>query len=1287
MYTTLTHNKKFLTRKFLSIALVVLMMLVLVSINPQTALAYAQNLGNVISATVNGDSITILVDNGAEPDDDILELQVCESSILRVNYRPNGVASSPSTPIIDSGRTWNSVGAVINVNANPMTIQTADMLIEIKKYPCRMTVKKADGTVLFWEPDNGGVFYEGVRFQRTPDQNMYGVHGYSANDGFGDILRNDATRAVRAGQQGDSGGPFTWSTAGYGLLVDSDGGYMVLDSATNKMEFYYGDTTVEGRRYYKNNVEYYIILGNPEGIMEGFAHVTGESPMMPEWSLGFSNYEWGINQAELYNMVETYRAKNIPIDSYALDYDWKRYGQDNYGEFTWDTANFPDASSTKLKNDMLALGINLIGITKPRIVNKLQGGNWTQQGLDALNGDFYYPGHEEYTDYFYPVSVRSIDPYKQGTRDWYWQHSIDAFNKGIVGWWNDETDKVASGWAQYWFGNYTTLHLSQAMYEGQRQYTNDQVRVYQTARSYYPGTQRYGTSLWSGDVGIQFYMGERAELAWASGLNDQKAAMLSSINNGQMKWGSDGGGFNDGEGTSNPSPELYTRWLQFEAFSPVFRVHGQFNHQRQPWYYGFTAEESSKMAMHLRYSMLPYIYSYEYKAFEKGVGLVKPLVYDYPNDSNVANYVDAWMFGDWLLVAPVTERYQTTKWIYLPAGQWIDYSTGLSYNGGQYIAYSIDNTNWTDIPMFIKSGAIIPTQKVLDYVDQEVITEIFVDIFADDTASSFNLYDDDGNTYNYENGSYFKQIITAKDNGSSGVNVNFGVKTGSYTSPVQYYYAKIHGKAAQSVTVNGSVLSVRSDMNALKATAGEGYAVGKDIYGDVTYVKVAAGQVKDIVAVGSVSVSASGIRYEAEDASLWGATMAGQAETNNIHNGYTGWGFADTFEQNGAAVTFYTNTKGSGDFPVDIRYANGDATSKKMSIYVNGSYYTQATFASTSSWDEWSTLTQTLPLTDGINIITIQYDANNGDTGFINIDNLFAPFYPDIARYEAESAALHDGAARSTNHWFYSGSGFTAGIENVGAQVEFSNIAVSNTGTYEVNLRYANGSNASRTLNVYVNGTFYTTAVLPSSSSDWNTWSTWTQSIPLFQGQNTISFKYDTENTGFVNLDYLDVKYVPNAKRSDTNLLDNGNFDRPTWDSSNWTEWHPTGQSLAYGIDMGVGSNPPESAREGEQRAYFYSGNAYQQSIHQAVYVESGVYKVEFWARNYGATPSIARAEVSAPGSATLNVDIAKSSEWRHYTVDNVNVSTGGYFDVGFYVNSPSGTILHIDDVRLIKGG
>lgn len=1282
-------NKKSNSKTRIVSSLIIFMMVftTLFSLGTTPSEAYVSSLGNVISTSVSGDSLTLTIDNGSEPSDDLLEIEVLKDNILKVNYRPNSIASSSQTPMIDSSQSWSTVGATIDVTGDPITIDTVDMKIEIAKSPTRMTVKKSDGTTLFWEPSGGGVFYDGVKFQHATSDNMYGIRGYNAFENGGDLLRNDNSHAAHAGEQGDAGGPFIWSTSGYGLLVDSDGGYPYTNSTTGQMEFYYGGTPTEGRRYSKTNVEYYIMLGEPEGLMNSYAEITGQAPMMPKWSLGFSNFEWGSNETEVISHIDTYRAKDIPIDSFGLDYDWKKYGEDNYGEFAWNTSNFPSASTTSLKSTMDGKGVKMIGITKPRIVTLDFNNNRTTQYYDADNGGYWYPGHSEYEDYFIPVTVRSVDPYNAVARSWWWNHSKDALDKGIVGWWNDETDKVSTSSANYWFGNFTTTHLSQALYEGQRTYTNDATRVWQTSRTYYPGAQRYATTHWSGDIGVQFYKGEN--ISWAAGMQEQRATMLSSISLGQSKWGMDIGGFNQADGTTNnPNPELYARWMQFGAFTPVFRVHGNNNHQRQPWVYGNTAEELSKSAMHLRYSLLPYMYAYERSAYEDGVGIVKPLMFDYPSDSNAENYTEAWMFGDYLLASPIVDRGQTSKSIYLPAGTWTDYFRGITYTGGQTIDYSVNAETWTDIPVFIKQGAIIPNQEVLDHVDQSPITTINVDVFADTNETSFTYYDDDGASYDYETGTYFKQGMTAQDNGVSGINFNIAAKSGTYTPDVGYYLVKLHGKAGTNVSMNSSSLTSYADLDALKAASGEGWTTGKDVYGNVTYVKAAAksSSAKDIVVTGNATVSAASIKHEAEDASLSGKTTSTQASVNNNHTGYSGTGFVDGFHNDGAGVTFYADVVTGGDYDVDLRYANASGSAREISIFVNGKRVNQTSLANQLDWSTWAIQTETLPLSAGRNVITYKYYSEAGDTGNVNLDNITVPFAPNVAKYEAESAHLSGGPSTNKNHWFYSGASFVDGLTSTGAEVEFQ-VDVPSSGNYETVLRYANGSTSTQTLSTYVNGIDVNQISLPSPSANWNEWQDHTQTLSLNAGSNTLAYKYDATDSGNVNLDRLLISSTtPGTPASETNLLDNPGFDRDTTFNSNWTEWHPSVQTLAYGIDSGSGINPPESPWTEDKRAYFYLANAYQQSIYQAIDVPENNtnYRFEAWVKLKNTTPTTARAEISNYGGSQINYNISNTGGWEYISIDNIYV-TNGQIGVGFYVDSPGGTTLHIDDVRITK--
>jgi alpha-glucosidase (family GH31 glycosyl hydrolase) len=366
--------------------------------------------------------------------------------------------------------------------------------------------------------------------------------------------------------------------------------------------------------------------------------------------------------------------------------------------------------------------------------------------------------------------------------------------------------------------------MQRALYDSQRGVSNQ--RVWSINRNFWLGSQRYAYGLWSGDIATGF-----------PSMAGQRARMLSAINVGAMQWGMDGGGFKDG----TPTPENYARWIQFGAFTPIFRVHGELGQKRQPWVYGPIAEKAATAAIRLRYALIPYIYSYEHARRATGVGLVRPLLFDWPDDPNLRNDVDSWLFGEWLLASPVVVQGQTAKDIYLPAGRWTDWFSGKVYDGGRSIRLAIDSKTWSDIPLFIREGAIIPTRPPEDYVGEQPLTQLDVDVFPAAQRSTFDYYDDDGSTYDYEHGAYFLQPLSAQRRANA-IQLELGAASGSFKPALRFYLLKVHGAAAASV----GQLRAFADLDALQHSGGEGWARGHDRYGDVTYVRVAAARAAQI---------------------------------------------------------------------------------------------------------------------------------------------------------------------------------------------------------------------------------------------------------------------------------------------------------------------------------------------------------------------------------------------------------------------------------------------------------
>ncbi|KGI76873.1 TIM-barrel domain-containing protein [Oleiagrimonas soli] len=731
-----------------------------------------------------------------------LSLQLIRANVLRVHFAPEGKRTPPTLVMAPDTSDSDAGPTQVYRSKREVVLRSTQLQVVLDRVHGTLTVRLPGATQpLLTQTDLGALARGRIAVGFAAGAPLYGIGSFDAFENAGADLLRTGTQIAKAGHQGHAGAPLVWSTDGFAVLVDSKGASFDLGSDELSVD-----------KLSRPDATYYLIAGEPKAIFAAVADLSGHAQLFPKWAMGFTNSQWGIDQKELLDIVRTYRTKHIPIDNFTLDFDWKAWGEDHYGEFRWNPVKFPDGPSGQLAKELAAEGMQLTGIMKPRIHVD------TVEGRYATDHDLWVPGEKVSDDYFSHKPVKDVDFDLPLTRTWFGDLAMKyAFDQGIVGWWNDEADETGDD-TQF-------LNMQRSLYDAQRKHTD--VRVWSVNRNFWLGSQRYAYGLWSGDI----------ETGFAS-MAGQRQRMLASVDVGAMLWGMDTGGFK-----GHPSNENYARWMQFAAFVPIFRVHGVFGEKRQPWHYGDKAERAATAAIRLRYRLLPYVYAYAWQYHAHGVGLVRPLTFDWPHDPKVRNDVDAWMFGESLLVSPVVQQGQTHKQIYLPAGAWTDWFTGKRYAGGQTVTLDVDSTNWSDIPLFIRQGAIIPTQPVMDYVDQHPVPTVSVDVFPATHATHFDYYDDDGRTYAYERGVYYLQRMDTQRRADGSVRFALAAPTGSYAPALRHYLVKIHGTAAHAV----AGLSHRyADLKALRQADGEGWATGSDRYGPVTWIRMNARHAQSI---------------------------------------------------------------------------------------------------------------------------------------------------------------------------------------------------------------------------------------------------------------------------------------------------------------------------------------------------------------------------------------------------------------------------------------------------------
>ena len=532
------------------------------------------------------------------------------------------------------------------------------------------------------------------------------------------------------------------------------------------------------------DMDYYFIAGeNFDKVISGYRTLTGKASLYPKWALGFwQSRERYKTQDELLSTLAEFRRRQIPIDNIVQD--WNYWPEDQWGSHEFEASRYPNPQQM-LDSVHQMHGRFMISVWPKFYVNtdnykELDAKGWmyNQSPTDDIH-DWVGPG---YKNGFY-------DAYDPEARKVFWRQMDEklytGLSKSIDAWWMDASEPnvrdctpmwyrkalcgpTALGTSTEYFNAYSLVN-AMAIYDGQRgvyksqtsnlkSQTNTEPRVFLLTRSGFAGLQRYSTATWSGDIGTRW--------------EDMRAQMTAGLNysmSGIPFWGMDQGGFCvenryvraqqlfDRTGQENEDlkewRELQCRWNQFGAFIPLFRSHGQWP-LREIWNIApddHPAYQSFVYYDRLRYQLMPYLYSLAGWAHFRDYTLMRALVMDFNGDKNVENIADQWMLGPALMACPVGYYKARNRIVYFPYQcGWYDLYSGEYKEGGKIL---VVDAPYERIPVFVREGAIIPFGPEMQWSDEKAPELINLYVYAGQDGE-FQLYEDEGTNYNYEQGKY-----------------------------------------------------------------------------------------------------------------------------------------------------------------------------------------------------------------------------------------------------------------------------------------------------------------------------------------------------------------------------------------------------------------------------------------------------------------------------------------------------------------------------------------------------
>ncbi len=756
-----------------------------------------------------------------------------------------------------------------------LQIATPALVLRINRITGAIRYEDAEGRLFFREPERGGKWLTARRVERSvfsrdvevtlkasvdgaravvePVETVFDREAFSAKlefvfsedealfglgsheEGYGN-LRGRSRELYQQNMKAVV--PFLVSTRGYGVLLDCCSLMTFHDDAQGS--YWWADVVEE--------LDFYVIGGGSfDAVTAGCHLLTGKAPMLPKWALGYvQSKERYVNARELLDVAREYRRRRIPLDVIVLDWkSWPNGG--GWGQKSLDPVRFPDGRA--LTEELHAMGVRLMVSIWPTMA----GGCANQ--AEMLEHGLMLGDQSTYNAFLCEARELYWDQAKRGL----WDLGIDA-------WWCDCTEPFEADWSgavkpEPWqrllintrkamlyidageINAYSLLH-AQGIYEGQRS-TGGAKRVVNLTRSSYAGQHRYSTITWNGDVSATW---ETLRRSIAEGVN--------FCASGEPYWTVDIGGFfvnydatlwfwrgeytGGCRGLTAPDAlepdasdtgssdlgywELYTRWLQYGAFLPMFRSHGT-DVAREVWRFGGEGSlfyDTIASFIRLRYRMLPYLYSLVARVTREGAMMVRALALEFPKDRNTHNITTQYMLGSAWMVCPVTQPMyyeagsrelfgtEKTREVYLPEAEgWFDFWTERFFAGGQTIRADAPIET---MPIYARAGSILPLGAVMQYADEMKDAPYEVRVYRGADAE-FLLYEDAGDGYEYESGAC--ALVRLRWSESEG-ELTIGARQGCFDGMVQereynIIFISTAGRSTFNLRYKGEAITVRAE--------------------------------------------------------------------------------------------------------------------------------------------------------------------------------------------------------------------------------------------------------------------------------------------------------------------------------------------------------------------------------------------------------------------------------------------------------------------------------------------